>query len=64
MIGRVHTDLTAAEDGFAASRGLFEQVADDLGGTRAGAMTHGELEDLLAARMRQVTRQLLQDHLD
>lgn len=47
------TSLTSTEDEFAASRGLFEQITGDLGGMRAAAM-----------RMREVTRQLLQDHLD
>jgi hypothetical protein len=49
---------------FAASPGLFEQVATDLTSPDAAALTHSELEDLLAARMREVTRQLFQDHLD
>ena len=56
--------VTAAETAFAASRGLFEQVAADLAGPRAPALTHSQLEDLLSARMREVTRQLFQDHLD
>jgi hypothetical protein len=56
--------LAVAEAAFAASRGLFEQVAADLTSPDAAALTHSGLEDLLAARMREVTRQLFQDHLD
>lgn len=58
------TALSSTEDAFAAARGLFERVTGDLGGPRAAVMTHGELEDMLAERMREVTRQLFQDHLD
>jgi hypothetical protein len=56
--------LAVTETAFAASRGLFEQVATDLTSPDAAALTHSGLEDLLAARMREVTRQLFQDHLD
>ena len=56
--------LAVAEIAFAASRGLFEQVAADLTSPDAATLTRSGLEDLLAARMREVTRQLFQDHLD
>jgi hypothetical protein len=56
--------LAVAETAFAASRGLFEQVAADLTSPDTAALTHSGLEDLLTARMREVTRQLFQDHLD
>ena len=56
--------LTVAETAFAASCGLFEQLATDLTSPDAATLTHSGLEDLLAARMREVTRQLFQDHLD
>ncbi|WP_374106736.1 ISKra4 family transposase [Kitasatospora aureofaciens] len=56
--------MAVAEIAFAASRGLFEQVARDLTSSDAAALTHSGLEDLLAARMREVTQQLFQDHLD
>ncbi|WP_436846894.1 ISKra4 family transposase [Streptomyces atratus] len=56
--------MVVAESAFAASRGLFEQVATDLTSPDAAVLTHSGLEDLLAARMREVTRQLFQDHLD
>ncbi|MFJ4429082.1 ISKra4 family transposase [Streptomyces bobili] len=61
----METDPPAvAETAFAVSRGLFEQIATDLTSPDAAALTHSGLEDLLAARMREVTRQLFQDHLD
>jgi hypothetical protein len=56
--------LAAAEDAFAASRGLFEQVAADLSGPDTAAMTHSQLEDMLGLRMREVTRSLFQNHLN
>ncbi|MFF3159430.1 ISKra4 family transposase [Streptomyces sp. NPDC057910] len=52
-----------AGDAFAASRRLFEQVAADLTGPDTAAMTHSQLEDMLGAAMREVTRSLFQDHL-
>jgi hypothetical protein len=55
--------LAATEDAFAASRGLFEQVAADLAGPKTAEMTHSQLEDMLGARMREVTRALFQDHM-
>ncbi|MFC5959934.1 ISKra4 family transposase, partial [Streptomyces pratens] len=57
-------DLAAAEDAFAASRGLFEQVTADLSGPDTAQLTHSQLEDLLGSRMREVTRSLFQDHLN
>jgi hypothetical protein len=62
--GDAGSGLAVAEAAFAASRGLFEQVAADLAAPDAAALTHSGLEDLLGARMREVTRQLFQDHLD
>jgi hypothetical protein len=56
--------LAAAEDAFAVSRGLFEQVTADLAGPQTAAMTHSQLEDMLGSRMREVTRRLFQDHLN
>jgi hypothetical protein len=57
-------ELAVTEAAFAASRDLFERVAADLAAPDAAALTHSALENLLAARMREVTRQLFQDHLD
>lgn len=54
---------TVAEDAFAVSRGLFEQVTADPAAPAATSLTHSQLEDLLSARMREVTRSLYQDHL-
>ena len=55
--------LAGAEDVFAASTGLFEQVKADLAGPGTAAMTHSQLEDMLGLAMREVTRSLFQDHL-
>jgi hypothetical protein len=55
--------LATAEDAFAVSTGLFEQVKADLAGAVAAAMTHSQLEDMLGSAMREVTRSLFQDHL-
>lgn len=60
----VGADLAVAEDAFAASRGLFEQVTADLSGPDTAQLTHSQLEDLLGSRMREVTRSLFQDHLN
>ncbi|WP_037854540.1 ISKra4 family transposase [Streptomyces sp. NRRL S-1824] len=56
--------MAAAEDVFATSRGLFEQVTADLAGPETAVMTHSQLEDMLSARMREVTRALFQDHMN
>ncbi|MEV6942770.1 hypothetical protein AB0N07_12370 [Streptomyces sp. NPDC051172] len=61
MSGGGGADLAVAEAAFAASRRLFESVADELGSTAAASLTHSQLEDLLGSRMREVTRQLFQD---
>ncbi|MFC5959936.1 ISKra4 family transposase, partial [Streptomyces pratens] len=63
MSGGAGADLATAETVFAASRCLFDQVTEELGSTDAAALTHSQLEDLLGSRMREVTRQLFQDHL-
>jgi hypothetical protein len=51
-------------DGFATARAKFEAVVTELGAPAAAGFTHAQLEDLLAERQREVTRQLLQDLLD
>ncbi|MFF4754921.1 hypothetical protein ACWD5R_43885 [Streptomyces sp. NPDC002514] len=55
--------MTRHEDAFAASAGLFTATCAELAAPQAAVMTHAQLEDLLGARMREVTRQLFQDHL-
>ncbi|MFE9927352.1 ISKra4 family transposase [Streptomyces sp. NPDC005774] len=55
--------MEPAEAAFAASRRLFDAVAEELQGPEAAVLTHSQLEDLLGTRMREVTRQLFQDHL-
>ena len=56
-------DLAVAEAAFATSRGQFDRVAGRMQSVDAGALTHSQLEEVLAADMREVTRQLYQDHL-
>ena len=57
--------MTAAgTPGFSRARERFDAVAGWLAGQQAGALTHGELEEQLAAAGREVIRQLYQDHLD
>lgn len=48
---------------FAASRQRFDQIVETMGSTKALAMTHRELEDLLTVEGRDLMRHLLQDHL-
>jgi hypothetical protein len=56
-------DLAVAEAAFADSRRLFDEVAAQMQNPGTGRLTHSQLEDLLGARMREVTRALYQDHL-
>ncbi|MGW2255977.1 ISKra4 family transposase [Kitasatospora sp. NPDC001660] len=55
--------METAEAAFAASRILFGAVAGELREPDAAALTHSQLEELLGSRMREVTRQLFDDHL-
>src|SRR5512144_1643629 len=57
-------DSRAEPVAFSASRESFEQVLSFLDGEQAGALGHGELEEQLADRGRELLRQLYQDHLD
>lgn len=57
-------DSRAEPVAFSASRERFEQVLSFLDGEQAGALGHGELEEQLADRGRELLRQLYQDHLD
>lgn len=52
------------DDPFAVSRALFSAVTAELAGAAAAALTASGLEELLDKRMRETTRQLLQDHYD
>jgi len=54
----------AAADPFAASRTAFDALTVELGAEGAARLGHGELEELLELRGRELLRQLLQDHLD
>ena len=51
-------------DAFAASRELFGELTGWLDGVEAAGLTHAGLEDELGSRGRELTRALLQDHLD
>jgi hypothetical protein len=55
---------TPEPDAFCASREHFEAVIGYLRGPDALRLEHAELEARLAADMREVIRQLYQDHLD
>lgn len=50
--------------GFVASQAQFDTIVSWLASPDAAGWTHGQLEDLLAARGRELLRLLLQDHLD
>ncbi|WSY90074.1 ISKra4 family transposase [Streptomyces sp. NBC_00873] len=63
VVGSAQGALAECEDAFAASAGLFAAACAELAAPEAAVMTHAQLEDLLGARMREVTRQLFQDHL-
>jgi hypothetical protein len=49
---------------FGGSRASFEKIVGWLEGADAATLTHGELEDDLDHRGRELLRRLLQDHLD
>jgi hypothetical protein len=49
---------------FGGSRACLEDIVGWLGGTEAGSLSHGELEEDLDRRGRELLRRLLQDHLD
>jgi hypothetical protein len=49
---------------FGGSRACFEDVVSWLEGTDAASLAHGELENVLDRRGRELLCQLLQDHLD
>lgn len=48
---------------FSASREAFEEIVGWLDGAEAAGLDHGDLEDELSVRGREVLRRLLQDHL-
>jgi hypothetical protein len=54
----------AAEVAFARSQEVFAQTGEWLAGPEAAALEHGELEELLEIRGRELMRLLLQAHLD
>lgn len=52
-----------AADSFEESRECFEEVVGWLEGPEAGAMSHGELEDQLDCRGRELLRRMYQGHM-
>jgi hypothetical protein len=57
-------DADPGTAGFARSRALFEAEVRWLGDREAAGLEHGELEARLQVSVRELHRQLLQDHLD
>ena len=53
-----------ADAAFGVSRARFEQVCSFLANQQASHLTHGELEQRLTVDLRELVRQLYQDHLD
>jgi len=56
--------ITSENDDFAGAREAFEELLGFLAGDQALSASHGELEDALGERGRELLRQLYQDHLD
>lgn len=56
--------VNSVDDAFSASRARFEQVCGFMGDKEAAGFTHGELETRLSIDVRELVRQLYQDHLD
>src|SRR5262249_34351656 len=57
-------EMQHAADAFAPARAKFDALVEELGSAGVAGLTHAQLEDLLAERQLEVTRQLLQDLLD
>ena len=57
-------DTASRADLFAGSKTVFDAVVAELSGQQTATLTHAQLEELVAARGRELLRQLLQDHLD
>ena len=55
---------SSTNDAFSASRSRFEQACSFMGGETATSLTHWELETKLSVDVRELVRQLYQDHLD
>lgn len=51
-------------DAFTASRARFAELLEFCDGRQAAGLTHGELEEQLDRRFREVLDQLVADHLD
>ena len=57
-------ETTRPSNAFGVSRTRFEQVCSFLTDQEAGRLTHSELEQRLSVDVRELVRQLYQDHLD
>ncbi len=57
-------EYASESDAFTRSREVFESVVSDLDDHDMATKTHVELEDHLTVKAREITRSLLQDHLD
>src|SRR5664279_1888204 len=55
---------SCTDTAFSASRDRFEQICSFLDEQQAGSLTHSELEQKLSVDVRELVRQLYQDHLD
>lgn len=55
---------SCTDTAFSASRDRFEQICSFLDEQQAGSLTHSELEASLSLDVRELVRQLYQDHLD
>ena len=62
--GLMRPTRPSGHDAFAATRARVEEFIHELEDAEAAALSHAELEELIAAKGREVQRQLLQDHLD
>ena len=56
-------DASAGSDPFVPSRQCFEAIIAFLDGEEASGFEHGELEEHLEQRSRELFRRLFQDHL-
>ena len=64
LLPAVLSTVEAGPFPFARSRDCFEELVGWTGGEEAVGLTHGELEERLTVKGRELLRRLLQDHLD
>jgi hypothetical protein len=61
---QIQSQVATLENPFAAAREQFERLVEQLGGRKAKAMTHSEIESLISEEGNEVMRRLFQGHLD